>query len=132
MKENLQPLLRFRKLWLGIGWSLVIAVIVLSLMSSPPMIPSIDYGDKISHVVAYLVLMGWFAQIYHAPRLRLYYMIGFILLGILLEILQGLGGIRQMDWVDMLANSIGVLVAWQLTKTRLAYVLAYFEQKCCG
>jgi hypothetical protein len=72
-------------------------------------------------VVTYFVLMGWFAQIYHVPRLRLYYIIGFILLGRLLEILQGLGGIRQMDWIDMLANSIGVLVAWQLTKNRLMF-----------
>ncbi|OQY54377.1 MAG: hypothetical protein B6247_11580, partial [Candidatus Parabeggiatoa sp. nov. 2] len=81
------------------------------------------------HFIAYFVLMGWFAQIYHAPRQRLYCMIGFLLLGGLLEVLQGLGETRQADWADALANSIGVLVAWQLTKTRLAYVLTYFEQK---
>ncbi len=131
MKNNFSSPLRFVKWWLSIGWSLVIAVIVLSLMPSPPM-PSWDYSDTISHIVAYFVLMAWFAQIYHAPRLRLYYMVGFILLGILLEILQGVGGIRQMDWADMLANGIGVLMAWQLIKNRSAHVLAYFEQKCCG
>ncbi|OQY52703.1 MAG: hypothetical protein B6247_16455, partial [Candidatus Parabeggiatoa sp. nov. 2] len=74
--------LRFKKLWLTIGWSLVIAVIALSLMPPPPpMISSFDFGDKIGHFIAYFVLMGWFAQIYHAPRQRLYCMIGFLLLG---------------------------------------------------
>ncbi|RKZ57858.1 MAG: VanZ family protein [Candidatus Parabeggiatoa sp. nov. 2] len=130
IKENILSSLRFKKLWLTIGWSLVIAVIALSLMPPPPpMISSFDFGDKIGHFIAYFVLMGWFAQIYHAPRQRLYCMIGFLLLGGLLEVLQGLGETRQADWADALANSIGVLVAWQLTKTRLAYVLTYFEQK---
>jgi len=120
--------LRFKKLWLTIGWSLVIAVIALSLMP-PPTLPPINHLDKLEHFIAYFVLMGWFAQIYHTPRQRLYCMIGFLLLGGLLEVLQGLGETRQADWADALANSIGVLVAWQLTKTRLAYVLTYFEQK---
>lgn len=131
MMESVLTSLRFEKLWIGVGWSLVLAVIVLSLMPPLPM-PSIDYGDKVGHILAYFVLMGWFAQIYHAPRLRFNYVIGFLLLGGLLEIMQGFGEVRQGEWADMLANSIGVLLAWQLTKTRLAYVLVYFEQKCCG
>ncbi len=115
MKENLSFPKRFKKIWLGIGWSLVIAVIVLSLIPPPPMMQTVDYGDKIEHIFAYFVLMWWFTQIYHTPRQRLQYMIGFLLLGAGLEILQGLGGIRQADWVDMVANSVGVLLAWQLT-----------------
>jgi VanZ family protein len=128
MMKNLPPL-RFKKLWLGMGFSLVLAVIALSLMSLPPTMPSIDYGDKIGHVLAYFVLMGWFAQIYHAPQSRLFYLIAFLLLGGLLEIFQGLSGTRYGEWSDMLANSIGVLLAWQLTKNRFAYVFVYVEQK---
>ena len=106
-------------------------VVGLSLMPSPPMIIPIEHIDKVKHFIAYLVLMGWFAQIYHAPRQRFYFLIGFFLLGVLLEVLQGMGEIRQADWGDAVANGVGVLVAWQLTKNRLAYVLAHFEQKCC-
>ncbi len=115
MNENFLFPKRFKKIWLGIGWSLVIAVIVLSLIPPPPMIQTVNYGDKIEHIIAYFVLMWWFAQIYLMPRQRLQYMIGFLLLGAGLEILQGLGGIRQADWVDMVANSVGVLLAWQFT-----------------
>lgn len=122
--------LRLKKLWLSIGWSLVIAVIILSLIPPPPPImPSITYGDKIQHFVAYFILMGWFAQLYHTPQQRLQYMVGFLLLGGLLELLQGVNGIRTADWIDMFANSFGVCLAWQLTKKRFTNVLTSFEQK---
>lgn len=129
MLGNILPNLRFKKLWLIVGWSLVLMVIGLSLMSSPPPVPSINYGDKFAHILAYFVLMGWFAQLYHAPKQRFNYLIGFILLGGVLEILQSLGGVRYGDWADMLANSTGVLLAWQLTKSRLAYVLVFVEDR---
>ncbi|RKZ40125.1 MAG: VanZ family protein [Gammaproteobacteria bacterium] len=117
MKIDFSSRLGLKKLWVGIGWLLVIAVIVLSLIPSPPlMMQTIDYGDKIGHLIAYFVLMGWFALVYHMPRQRFWYMIGFLLLGGVLEILQGLSGIRHADWMDIVANSIGVLLAWQLTK----------------
>jgi len=123
--------LRFENLWIAIGWALVALVIVASLMAVPKPIQSISLfqGDKLAHVMAYFVLMGWFAQIYHAPRQRFHYVIGFVLLGVLLELLQGLGGIRQGDWLDMVANSVGVVLAWQLTKAHFADLLASFEQK---
>lgn len=124
--------LRFKKLWIVIGLSLVMVVIVLSLIPPPPTVVSIEHIDKVKHFIAYLVLMGWFGQIYHAPRQRFYFLIGFLLLGVLLEVLQGMGEVRQADWLDAVANGAGVLVAWQLTKSRFANVLAYFEQKCCG
>jgi len=130
MKENLTSHLRFRKLWIVIGWSLVIAVIILSLIPPPP-IMSVDYADKIGHLIAYFVLMGWFAQIYHALRQRIQFMIGFLLLGAVLEILQGFGGIRYAEWADMVANSVGVILAWQLTKKRWGYVLSIIERKAC-
>jgi VanZ family protein len=129
MLENILPTLRFKELWLIIGWSLILLVIGLSLMSSPPLLPSFDGIDKLEHFLAYFVLMGWFSQLYHAPQQRLTYLIGFILLGGVLEILQNLGGVRQGEWADMIANSTGVLFAWQLTKSRLAHALVFVEYK---
>jgi VanZ family protein len=132
MKENFFAELQLKKLWLMIGWSLVIAVVVMSLIPPLSIIQTSGHGDKVGHVIAYFVLMGWFAQIYHSPQQRFRYLIGFLLLGIGLEILQGFGGIRRADWLDIFANSIGVFLAWYLTKNRFANLLVYVEQKFCG
>lgn len=140
MTENFLPSLQYKTLWLTLGWTLVIGVIIASQAPAPPpmteslfsFLPyflqdNLLHVDKVEHFTAYFVLMGWFAQIYHQPKIRLGYMVGFILLGIAMEILQGLGGIREADWRDALANTVGIWVAWQVMKTRLAYVLVKIE-----
>jgi len=119
--------LRFKTLWLSIGISLIITVIALSLMAPPIDMMDALPNDKFGHFIAYFALMGWFAQIYHTNKQRWLYLIGFLILGLSLEILQGLGGFRHADWVDMLANSAGIVSAFLLTKTKLAYILVYIE-----
>lgn len=122
--------LQLRSLWLSLGWSWVLVIMVLSLMPPTPSTQtlfSIPYGDKLAHFLIYLVLMGWFMQLYHTARQRLSYMIGFILLGIILELLQGISGIRYADGRDVIANSLGILCAWQLTRKRFADLLFNFE-----
>lgn len=126
--------LHFRKLWLTLGWLLIAIIIFLSLTPALPnyqktltFLP--ENIDKIGHFFSYFVLMGWFAQIYHVPKQRLWLASSFIILGILLEILQGLTGIRHPTWTDALANSLGILTAWIITKNRCQYLLITFEQK---
>lgn len=123
--------LRLRLLWLSLGWGLVLMVIKLSLMPPTPTtqsLLSIPYSDKLVHFLIYFFLMGWFMQLYHTARQRLGYMVGFIALGIILELLQDSGGVRHGDWADAIANSLGVLCAWQLTKKRFADLLLTLEQ----
>ena len=120
--------LRLKKLWIFMAWCLVSAVIILSLGSPPPM-PSVSHSDKVGHVLAYFVLMGWISQIYHEPRQRFFYALIFLLLGGSLEYLQSLTANREGDWMDMLANSLGVFMGWLFTHSRMGYVLAYCEQR---
>jgi len=135
MVELSSPL-RLVKLWLSLGWLWIITVVIFSLIPPPPpeqsvfLLPfDLPYGDKLTHFIAYFGLMGWFSQIYHTDYHRRLYMISFLLLGISLEILQGLGGIRSADWQDVVANFMGIVLAWQLAKTHLAYVLVYLEAR---
>ena len=60
-------------------------------------------------MVAYGVLMAWFCQLY---RTRIYYAAVFILMGIVLEIIQGQLGYRSFEVADMFANALGVLLGW--------------------
>jgi hypothetical protein len=67
----------------------------------------VPHLDKVEHAFAYGVLMGWFWPLYGA-RGRLFHAIGLVALGIALEFVQGAGGVRQFEVVDMVADAAGV------------------------
>lgn len=123
------PVLRYRKLWLSLGWLLVASVWYLSLTPKPPQIDlGIDFFDKISHFTAYATMMFWFMQLYPATRTRLLYAVGFIAMGSSIEILQGMGTARLFEYADMLANSLGVLCVYMFINTKSGKMLRYIEQ----
>jgi VanZ family protein len=109
------PKLRYAWLWWVIGYVLVAWTINDSLEAHPP-----DFGpitsDKVLHFTGYFLLTTWFGGVARSSR---YWLVGLGLaaLGGSMEILQGLmhNG-RTADWLDMLANTLGIcsglLVAW--------------------
>ena len=102
--------LEFRRLWTLIGYGLVILVVVLSL--SPSLSPPVDFlwADKFYHLLAYAVLMLWFAQLH--PRSRYGWLACcFIALGILLEVLQSQWATRSGEVWDVAANSLGTVLS---------------------
>jgi len=120
---------KYRFVWLAIGWALIILILWLSLIPSPPSPLHFPQADKVEHLFAYGVLMSWFCQIYHGSRQRLYLMLAFIALGATIEILQGLSGYRTAEWGDLLADSLGVLIGWLLSNTGLQHFLTRFDAK---
>jgi VanZ family protein len=114
---------RYAKLWLTLGWLLVVAVIFLSLWPKPPQPLEFEQSDKLSHIIAYMILTLWFANIYSQRSSRLQMSIGFFVMGVCLELLQGMTQYRTFSYVDMLANGIGIFLALYLAKTRLATYL---------
>ncbi len=115
--------LRFAKLWLTVGWLLVTLVVFLSLWPEPPQPLEFRQSDKFAHVIAYMVLMLWFANIYPQKAYRLRLSLGFIAMGICLELLQGLSQHRTFSYIDMLADGFGVLLGLYLAKTHFATLL---------
>jgi len=123
------PQLRYPRLWFWFGVLLVASIILLSLISPPSTVSlSLFASDKISHAVAYGVLMGWFIQIFQNPVARLILGVMFIGLGVGLEFLQGLVPTRQFEVFDMAANAAGVVMAWLLASTFLGTILIWFER----
>jgi VanZ family protein len=119
--------LKFRPLWLTLGWILVVFIVYESLTPSPVEIP-IEQGDKLGHMAAYLALMSWFANIYEDTGERLACALGCISLGVGLEFAQRLTATRTFDVADMLAGVVGVLAAWLLAPPRLPNYLHLAER----
>ena len=118
--------LRFRGLWLTLGFGFVLFVVFLSLTPDRPYMP-VPNGWKIGHVLAYAWLMFWYAQIYASAVTRLRLAIVFCLMGVTLEYLQGLTDYRSFAYSDMLLNSGGVALGFLLGQTPLQYLLKTFE-----
>jgi hypothetical protein len=118
---------RFAKLWLVLGWMLVSLVVILSLWPKPPELLGFEQSDKLSHIMAYMILMLWFANIYpqrpHQVRLAIW----FFAMGAGLELLQGLTGYRTFKFADILANGFGIFLALYLAKTRLATCILHLD-----
>jgi VanZ family protein len=108
---------------LTLGWLLVAAVIFLSLWPKPPQPFEFEQSDKLSHIIAYLILTLWFANIYPQRSSQVQMSIGFFVMGVCLELLQGMTQYRTFSYIDMLANGIGIFLALYLAKTRLATYL---------
>lgn len=119
--------LRLRWLWLGIGWGVVAAIVYLSLTPAPPTL-GLNLWDKAEHYSGYLLLTAWFLQIYRTGAARLWVAGVSIALGAGLEVLQGLGGVRQFEFADMLANTLGAFTAVLLVRGRLASLLSGIER----
>ena len=103
-------------LWGSIGWIMVGLILYLSLTSSPPEIVSFPVADKLEHLLAYSVLMGWLSQLYVAGKHQLMWAVGFCMMGVSLEFMQGWGGHRYFEYSDMVANTAGVFLGWWLSQ----------------
>ncbi len=124
------PALVLRRPWLAIGWLLVGVVIYLSITPSPPVIDTdIQYFDKWGHLAAYCFLMVWFGQIYHETQSRSLWLVGLIALGITLEFLQEMGGVRYFEYADMVANTSGAILGWWFSRGAGGEFLTRLERR---
>lgn len=127
--RTVNPELRYRWLWLLIGYSLIVLIVYLSLTSHPVQIDMrLPYQDKLFHMLAYFSLTFWFMQLYHVRQHMVFWLIFFLCLGLFLEYLQGFDARRYAEIGDMAANMVGVGVAALLSGTRLRFLLAGFER----
>lgn len=118
-----------KRVSLTIGWALVIFVVYLSLTPAPPAAMTFENSDKVEHALAYATLSFWFCQLYPKAWTRVFVMVCLVGLGVGLEYVQGWTGYRTFDVMDMLADSVGVLLGWLLVQTPLGRMLDYIEKR---
>ena len=100
----------------AMGWTLVAAIVVLSLAPLPQAGPDIPHSDKWGHLIAYGLLMGWFTSLYPRPAIAWRFFAGFALLGGTLEVLQSALPYRDGDPLDGWADVIGLAVGMALAR----------------
>ena len=110
--------IQHRRLWLILGWVLVLLVVYLSLTPNPIQVP-VEEGDKVGHVLAYGTLMIWFANLYPATSRRMAFALAFVAAGVALEFVQGWTGYRTFELADMVADAAGVAAGWVIASPRL-------------
>ena len=106
----------------------MVALVVVGSLTSLSNVEGVMVHDKVLHLGAYAALMSWFAQIFRHERTRLMLALGFIALGVAMELLQGLVPSRQSDLLDIVANTSGIVLAWALSYTRLGETLPAIER----
>ena len=127
--EAVNPELRYRKLWLIIGYISIALVVFLSLTGKPVRIDTnLPYQDKLLHALAYFVLTFWFMQIYHTRHQVFRWVVLFLCLGLLMEYLQGFEPKRYSEVGDMVANALGVVAAVGVARTPLRFMLVRVER----
>lgn len=126
METDRRARLRWRPLWLALGWALAAAIVWLSLTPSPPRL-DFESGDKVGHFTAYAALMFWFCQLYPGRGARLAYAAGFVALGVAIEFLQRASGYRSFEVMDMLADAAGVALGWTLARLAGARLIERIE-----
>jgi VanZ family protein len=116
-----------RRAWLAVSLCLAGAVIYLSLEPHPPKPLTFEYADKLEHCLAYATLALCFCQVYLRTNARLAIIAALILLGVMLEFIQGWTGYRTFDVNDMAANGVGVLLGYKLSHSPLGRVFIFIE-----
>ena len=121
---------RHPRLWLGL-WALAIAVVIaVCLMPPPPLPPLPDNSDKVEHLLAYFVLAACVVQLFASRRALLLAAVGLVVLGIGIEIAQGLlTTTRAADPRDAVANTLGVVLGMATVLTPWRDLLLRWE-KC--
>lgn len=112
--------------------ALVGAVIYLSLTADFPGYLQIENDLKIGHILAYAVLMFYFAQLLVTPRMAWLFAGLFVVMGIVLEYLQGITDYRTFSYFDMLANYLGVTFGFIASKTSLVHTVERIDRKIAG
>ena len=119
--------MHYRGFWLLLGWLYVLLILYASLSRMPDIEMPFDNTDKLIHFLMYFILVGWFVQLYRCRSQRIIISGSAILLGIIIEFLQGLTAYRSFDMLDALANSIGAISAFLLAGSSLALLLPRFD-----
>ncbi|MDD2917788.1 VanZ family protein [Rhodoferax sp.] len=96
--------------WRAAFWALVLATLWLSLMPAERLPPAFHFWDKAQHALGFAAL-AWFGLAGYARQTRRV-VLGLVMFGIAIEVMQHLSGWRHGDWLDWVADCAGLLIGY--------------------
>lgn len=114
------PLAFAPSIWQICFWALLLTTLFLSLVPVQHLPQAWSFWDKAEHAIAFAAL-AISALLAYPARMR-HVVTGLVLLGVGIELAQALSGWRQGDWLDWLADCVGLALgalALQLWRARL-------------
>jgi VanZ family protein len=117
--------LELAKLWYSLAALMLLVVAAASLLPAP----DVGVSDKLSHVITYLVLAGWFSLLATNRVALCWTAIGLLAYGMLMELLQGTTGYRYAEWGDVLANGAGVVAGSLFYFSPLPRLLRFVDSR---
>ena len=126
MLQRIKKLLEHNILTLAIIATLIVAILSLTAIPKINLGLEIKSGDKFLHVLAYFTLSTvWLLALRNKlgdlPS-RLLLIFSLVFYGIVLEVLQGgITNYRTGDFFDVIANTIGILLAVLLIKKFMSW-----------
>jgi len=120
--------LRLWWVWWLVGWVLLAATVNESLQAKVWKVADLIAWDKATHFLGYFLLTTWFTGVARRSR---YPLVGVLLIafGGALEIAQGaMHEGRMADWLDFLANSLGVMLGVTLAMLGLGDWMIWIER----
>jgi hypothetical protein len=107
-----------RRMWLALGYTQLVLIMVLAVMPLPVVVPAELLSDKVIHLLAFAFLMLWFASLF--PRQQHWRVFSALLLyGLIMEAVQSQVPRRYAEGADLVADLIGLLVGLLLVRTSL-------------
>jgi len=95
--------------WRLLFWCAVVAGVVLALWPHPdPPDPWFPGADKVEHALSFALLMWIGGRAGYRDALRL--AIGLLMLGAAIEIAQSFTATRTAEWLDWLADAVGIVI----------------------
>ena len=120
--------LSHKRLWWRLGWVWVACVLFLTLTPAPPPDPlSLPFADKLAHALAFGWLMWWFAQLTVRRRWVVVFL-ALVALGVGIEFMQRLGGVRHFEIADMVADVVGAALGAWLARGRAGRALWFLDR----
>ncbi len=89
-------------------WVCALSTAFLSLVPSELLPQAFNWWDKAQHALGFAVLTGLGLLAY--PKARSWLPWGLFLFGACIELAQAASGWRRGDWLDLLADAVGILV----------------------